>query len=376
MTRAFPQLVEVIECAPDGVVIVDDDGVLVYANARITDLFGFAPADLTGRPVEALIPERFHSQHAINRGAYSQHPRVRPMGDPRFLFLGRRIDGTEFPVEVHLAPVQSGPQRWTLAFIRDATERHAIFEELRRARQVAQEVARVKGEFLSLAAHDLSQPIQTLELVISALRRQTGLPSEFVELAALASTSLARMRELLKMLLDISRVESGTIQVVEQSVQVAEICNDLERQFGSIARAKTLRFRSTPCPRLIETDPMLLRELLSNLVANAIRYTSHGEVLIECTAAADGSVHLAIHDTGIGIPQEQLHAIFEDFYRGAEAKHAYRDGFGLGLGIVRRLSTLLGFPVTVNSEVGRGSTFAVQIPQNKVLAIPDNMIST
>ncbi len=374
MTPVLPKFAEVIESAPDGVVIVDDGGLIVYANARITHLFGFAPADLTGRPIEALIPERVRHQHVGNRGTFSAHPRVRPMGDPRLLFLGQHMDGTEFPVEIHLAPVQSGSQHWTLAFIRDATARHAILEELRRSRQAAQEVAQVKGEFLSLAAHDLSQPVQTLELVMGALERSTSLPSEFVELAGLASTSLVRMRELLKMLLEISRVESGTIQVVEQPVQVADICNDLERQFGPIARAKTLQFRSSPCARIIETDPVLLRGLLSNMVANATRYTSRGEVVIECTAPTDGSVHLAVHDTGIGIPKEQLHAIFEDFYRGAEAKHVSRDGFGLGLGIVRRLSKLLGLPVTVNSEVGRGSTFAVQIPHNKVFPIPEATI--
>lgn len=376
MTPTLPTFAAVIEQAPDGVVLLDDGGLIVYANARISGLFGFAPADLMGRPIEVLIPERFHHQHVGHRGTYLQHPRVRPMGEPRVLFLGRRVGGTEFPVEIHLAPIEIDAQQWTIAFIRDATERQTILDELTRSRQAAQEVAQVKGEFLSLAAHDLSQPIQTLELVISALERRTDLPSEFVELAALASTSLVRMRELLKMLLDISRVESGTIQVIEQPVQVADICNDLERQFGPIARAKALQLRSAPCSRIIETDPTLLRGILSNLVANATRYTSRGEVFIECTTLSDGSVRVAVHDTGIGIPQEQLHSIFEDFYRGAEAKRAHRGGFGLGLGIVRRLSTLLGFPVTVDSEVGRGSTFAVQIPRNKVFSIAEQMMPT
>ena len=374
MTPALPTFAKIIGEAPDAVVVVDADGLIVYANARVADLFGSAPADLIGRPVEVLMPERYHTLHIGHRGTYWQHSRVRPMGDPRFLFLGRRVNGSEFPVEIHLAPIQENARQWVVVFIRDATERHAILDELRHSREAAREVAQMKGQFLALAAHDLSQPLQTLELVISSLEHHAALPHEFVEFAGLASTSLVRMRELLKMLLDISRVESGTIQVIEQPILVAEICSDLERQFGPIARDKTLQFRSTPCARIIETDPVLLRGMLCNLVANATHYTSRGEIFVECTAPADGSVHVAVHDTGIGIPPEQLHSIFEDFYRGADAKSAYQGGFGLGLGIVKRLSKLLGFPVTVNSEVGHGSTFAVQIPHNKVFPIPDTII--
>jgi len=372
MAPKLPTITRLIEEAPDGVVLVDADGLIVYANARIADLFGFALTDLMGRPIEMLMPERFHAQHTSHRGAYQQHSRVRPMGDPQYLFLGRRVDGIEFPVEIHLAPIQETEQQWTLAFIRNASERNAILDELKRSREAARDVAQVKGEFLALAAHDLSQPVQTLELVISSIERHTALPAELVELAVLASTSLARMRELLKMLLDISRVESGTIQIIEQPIRVADICNDLERRFGPIARAKTLQFRSTPCPHILETDPALLRAMLSNLVANAVRYTSRGEVFIECTASVDGGMRLAVHDTGIGISHEQRRMIFDDFYRGAEAERANRDGFGLGLGIVRRLSKLLAFPVTVESEVSRGSTFTVHIPKDKVFPIPDD----
>jgi two-component system CheB/CheR fusion protein len=117
----------------------------------------------------------------------------------------------------------------------------------------------------------------------------------------------------------------------------------------------------------VETDPALLRTILANLVANAIRYTPRGEVQVGCFASPTGSLHLVVSDTGIGIPEDQLRTIFEDFYRLDEARRAHRDGFGLGLGIVRRLSGLLELPVTVNSRIGHGSTFDVEIPAQKVL---------
>lgn len=370
MTPTLPPFSDLIEHAPDGVVIVNTDGMIVFANARMTDLFGFAPGDLIGRPIDTLLPARFHRQHADHRGHYSMSPRVRPMGDARSIFLGARIDGTEFPVEIQLAPIQRDSQRWTIAFVRDATERQLIRDELERSRQAAEDVARLKGEFLSLAAHDLSQPVQTLEFVVSSIQKQAGLPADAVSLAASASSSLTCMRELLKMLLDISRIESGTIQVMELPIQVADIFDDLERQFGSNARAKNLDFHTHPCARVLATDPALLRAMLSNLTANAIRYTPRGEVSIDCVPVADGGVRVAVHDTGIGIPPEKTHVIFDDFYRSADAESISRDGFGLGLGIVRRLSKILGFPVTVESVVGRGSTFNVHIPREKVQAGP------
>jgi PAS domain S-box-containing protein len=363
----LPDFAEVIEQAPDAIVLVEAQGSIVYANQRVTQLFGFAAADLVGQPVETLIPQRARTQHAAYRMTYSRTPKVRPMGDARLALAGRHADGSEFPVDVHLAPIARGGGSWTLAIIRDATERYRSQDELRQARQLAEKTERIKGEFLAIAAHDLAQPQQTLELVIGVMAR-IG-PRDVAELAAEASASLALMRELLKMLLEISRLESGTLQVITEPISVNDICSDLERQFGPVARSRGLRFTVEPCPNIVETDPTLLRSMLSNIVSNAIRYTPAGEVRVRCAAFDDGSVRLAVHDTGIGIPGDRQQAIFEDFNRLEEARRIHADGFGLGLGIVRRLSGLLGFAVSVDSTPGRGSTFQTHIPANKVYRI-------
>jgi len=373
VTLRLPASVEIIEQAPDAIVLVDAEGAIAYANRRVVSLFGVAPADLVGQPVEALVPERHRRQHASFRGTYQSDPKVRPMGDSSRLHLrGRRADGSEFPVDIHLAPILGGDgHRWTLAVIRDATERHRVLEELRNARQLAEQVARLKGEFLAVAAHELSQPQQTLELMVNLIERQLPKGTEIAELAAQAGTSLARMRELLRVLIEISRLESGTLRVIDQPVSVAEIFGELERQFAPVAQARALRFECAPCPHVVETDPTLLRAMLSNLVANAIRYTPRGEVSVRCAVPAGGGLRLAVSDTGIGIPDDQLQKIFEDFHRLDEGRRAYQDGFGLGLGIVRRLSALLGYSITVHSAVGRGSTFAVGIPAARVYPSPE-----
>jgi PAS domain S-box-containing protein len=362
----LPEFTEIADQAPDAIALVDTRGVVTYTNRHFEQLFGFSREELSGRAVETLIPERYREVHVSHRRAYARKPTIRPVGHTRLALKGLRADGSEFPAEIHLAPVDvKGPQ-WTMIVIRDATQQHRLAAELREASQVAEESARLKSEFLSNAAHDLSYPMESLERVIGAFRRGTLQEPEIADLAATASASLERVRELLKVLIEISRLESGTMRVNVEPVQVSDIYADLERRFGPMARAKALHFTQEPCGYIIEADPALLRGMLSHLVTNAIRYTSHGEVRLACRGTCAGSLQLGISDTGMGIPQDQLHLIFDDFYWLEAARQAHPKGYGLGLGIVRRLSKLLGFAVTVQSSVGQGSVFTVEIPAHKV----------
>ncbi len=368
MIEWLPPFHEMLERAPDAIVLVDGDGVITYANRCAAEMFGIDPTRLAGSSVETLLPPGSRDRHAAHRSAYTQRPRVRPMGSGEMELRGLRADGTDFPVDIQLAPIEAGGTRWTLAVIRDVTDRHRLLEQLRAATQVAQQLARTKGEFLAFAAHDLCQPQQTLELLVAAIAGEAGAGTELAELAGQASDALGRMRELLRMLIEISRLESGTISVTEQPVSVAELFGELERHFGPEALAKKLHLGIEPGEHVVETDPALLRVMLSNLLGNAIRYTPRGEIRMRCAAGADGGLQLAVSDTGIGIPVDQVDRIFEDFQRLEDGRRIDRDGFGLGLGIVRRLSRLLGYGVSVQSAPGRGSTFSVAIPAAKVYA--------
>lgn len=366
----LPAFIEIVEQAPDAIILLDPDGLVVYANPRVRELFGIESGALIGRPVETLIPARLRERHVMQRQRYTREPQVRSMGDARSALAALRADGSEFPVDIHLSPIVSNGHRWILAVVRDATERHQLMDGLREARRAAERVARVKGEFLAMAAHDLSQPEQTLELVVGSIERSVAPGSEIAQLSDLAASALSRMRELLKLLGEISRLESESVQAVQAPIGVLEIYEYLERQFRPVAQAKALEFVSEPRRYIIETDPALLRGMLSNLVSNAIRYTPRGAVALRCLESPDGSLRLVVSDTGIGIPSHQVKTIFEDFHRLEEARRIHREGFGLGLGIVRRLSELLGFPVEVESRIGSGSTFQVSIPPVKVHRVP------
>ncbi len=216
--------------------------------------------------------------------------------------------------------------------------------------------------------HDLTQPVQALELAIAQIERKAGAEDSAAELL-MARGSVERMRELLRMLLEICRIESGKVHVDEQPMRISEMFGYLERQFGPAARAKGLAFTCGRADQVIETDATFLRSLLANLVSNAIRYTRDGEVRLRVQLRPQGALRLEVSDTGIGIARSELERIFEDFRRLDPARRATAEGFGLGLGIVRRVSCILGLPVTVRSRLGRGSTFCVEIPAGKVLAV-------
>ena len=362
-----PEVASIMDQAPDAILLLDVHGAILYANRCVEELFGFPTTAVVGQSIERVIPTAASQGLLAAWASGLEVVGPAPIGtDSRVTLIGRHREGREFPVDVHFAPVKRGSHLWIMAVVRDATEQARILDEARAAKRAAEEIARIKGEFLGFAAHDLSQPVQTLELMITAIEQSARKSGELAEISALATISLARMRELLRMLLEISRIDSGGLSIHEEPVQIAEIFGYLERQFGPIARAKALTFVAEPSAHIIEADPRLLRGMLANLVSNAIRYTQHGEVRLQAGMEASGDLSLGVRDTGIGIPSDQFPTIFQDFRRLSDGERMSSEGFGLGLGIVRRLSSLLRFPVTVQSRVGSGSTFRVAIPGAKV----------
>ena len=336
---------DMIEQSPDALLLVDGEGLIAYANQIATELFGVSAAEVPPQAVQAFIPG---------------------FAGPRDgLLTGRRGDGSEFPLDVRIATIQSDGREWTLASLRDATQRQGQLEEVWGLHRASEEAARSKSQFLALAAHDLSQPMQSIAFALSAAERCVPRDSEAAALIALATTSTRRIRNLLSLLLEISRLESATMHAADECEQVRDIFADLEEEFAPLARAKGLTFHTEPGAHMLRTDPTLVRTLLANLVSNAVRYTSRGQVVLRCSSPAHGGLKLSVHDTGIGIPQTDLPSIFEEFKRLDVAREAHRDGFGLGLAIVRRLSELLGASIAVESRVGVGSVFTVEFPATR-----------
>lgn len=360
------QLEAFLDASPDAVVIADAAGTMVFVNGEAEKLFGYRRSELLGQPVEMLIPGAARTEHAASRDRYFASPRRRPMGSGIELF-GLRRDGTEFPAEISLSPVQTAAGPYVSSTIRDLSDQKRIEAQLIETKQAAERASQAKSRFLATASHDLRQPMQTLSMLNSALGR-TVRDEQSRRAVALQGQALGAMSDLLDALLDISKLETGVIEPDIADCALATICERLCAEFAGEAEAKGLELLVTSGADVVRTDSTLLEQVLQNLLANAIRYTQQGRVHLRCISEAD-HVRIEVLDTGSGIPSEELEAIFDEFYRVPQTSAQPAGGLGLGLSIVRRLADLLEHPLLVESTPGAGSCFAVRVPKGDPSAV-------
>jgi signal transduction histidine kinase/CheY-like chemotaxis protein len=274
--------------------------------------------------------------------------------------MGRRADGSQFPVEISLSPFTSASGAFVSSVIRDVTIRKEMERELIDARQQAERANKANTAFLAAASHDLRQPVQALALLNGALRRTVS-DELALEMIESQQNSLDAMTNLLNSLLDISRLDAGKVEPEFEKFRVQRLVDRLFAEFSRQAQHKGLRFEADTCEQaVIRSDPNLLSEIIQNFVSNAIRYTDKGEVKLACREE-DGNMWIDVTDTGIGIDSSQIDEIFLEFHQ-IKNPGMEKEGFGLGLAIVKRLADLLEHRIHVESDVGNGSTFSICLP--------------
>ena len=233
---------------------------------------------------------------------------------------------------------------------------HLLINSLTQQRQAAVSAVAMKNRFLASAAHDMRQPVLALSLYADWLRNE---PELVAEIAPKIVRATHAVNALFDSLFDLARIDSGQVRLHIERVEVAQLLHDLELQYRPVAEAKGLTFRMHVTPGTVLTDPIRVRRMIGNLLANATKYTAEGGILLASRQTRDG-LRVEVWDTGIGIAREHLRDVFLEFYKVAD--HAgTSDGFGLGLAIVARLSHALGHPVSVRSRLGRGSVFRVAL---------------
>jgi PAS domain S-box-containing protein len=302
----------VLESAPDAMIIIDDAGTVLFANRQVSMLFGYDRDEVVNQPIERLLPERFRARHVSHRRKYTTAVRVRPMGAGLDLFAQRR-DGSEFPVEISLSPVEQDGRMLVAAAIRDVTERMRFEHELREARAVADRANLGKSRFLATASHDLRQPLQIIALLNGTLRRLVEDPDarEALEQQDEAVTAMSR---LLNALLDVSKLESGAVKPDITDFKVSLLLEEIRGEFAGLAASKGLELVVDDTNARVRSDMALLSQALKNLVANAIKYTSRGWVRLRSEIAGP-LVRVEVCDTGRGIAAEHLPFIFDEFYQ-------------------------------------------------------------
>jgi two-component system CheB/CheR fusion protein len=241
----------------------------------------------------------------------------------------------------------------------DITDRRRVANELEVAKRQADEANAAKSRFLAAASHDLRQPLQTLALVQGLLGKHVGSEKGKTLVARLEET-LSAMSGMLNTLLDINEIDAGVVHAEVIDFPVEALLERLRDEFSYHARAKGLALRVVPCGLTISSDPRLLEQMIRNLLSNALKYTRHGKILLGCRRHKD-MLSIEVWDTGIGIPDNQLQAIFDEYLQLDNPARERSRGLGLGLSIVHRLATLLGHHVRVRSVPARGSVFTIEI---------------
>jgi two-component system, sensor histidine kinase len=251
---------------------------------------------------------------------------------------------------------------------RDITERkraqEAVLarEMLEHARDVAVRANEGKSRFLAAASHDLRQPLQAIELLNGSLRRLVT-DQNAIEVLSQQDQAIDAMARLLNALLDISKLDSGAVKPKSINFILAEIVDELRTEFAGVAAEKGLRLEVEISDLAVYSDPALVEQILRNLLSNALKYTREGSVRLRCLREA-GQVRIEVIDTGVGIPADRLPHIYDEFYQVGVPVNSSRDGYGLGLSIVKHLVKLLSLELDARSEPGRGSTFSLLLPAN------------
>ena len=241
------------------------------------------------------------------------------------------------------------------------SERKASRKSLEDAMSVAEVANVAKSRFLAAASHDLRQPLQTLTF-LQGLLAKSVVGDKPKNLVARLDQTLLSMTGMLNSLLDINQIEAGTVKAVKTGFALGPLLANLRDEFSYAAESQKLDLRVVKSRALVQSDARLLEQILRNLIANALKYTKKGKVLVGCRVHGAG-VTIEVWDTGVGIPQTAIHSIFNEFYQFDNAGQNRNRGLGLGLAIVKRLTDLLGHEISVTSMPGHGSVFKVSVPR-------------
>jgi PAS domain S-box-containing protein len=376
--------------ATEGILVVDDKGEIIRMNPSAEKLFGYDKDEILGKKVEILIPQRYTENHTAQRGGYNHKPRR--MGENLDLMAIKK-DGVEFPVEISLSPFKTNEGNFVIAFISDITARkdnekqqreysaelkkqvrnrtlilEEAIEELERTKtdlhkslEKERELNELKSRFLSMASHEFRTPLTTMLSSLSLITRygeNKDLESQTKHVNKVKS-SINNLTEILNDFLSLAKLEEGKIINVPSDFNLKTFIGDLLADMQATIKNNQKIEYTHVGEEAVFLDKKLIKNILFNLVSNAMKYSHDGGGIWVSTLVENSTVKIIVKDEGIGINEEDQKHLFERFFRGYNATHI--QGTGLGLSIVAKYAEVLDASIDFESEENKGTEFTITI---------------
>lgn len=339
-----------VEACPIGLVMTDSAGRIALANPEIERLFGYPPRELTGEKIEILLAPRSREAHVRHRAAFARHPAPGDAGEKRHL-VGRRRDGSEFPVEIGLYPVRNGECARVLAIIADLGQR--------------MRADRLKDEFVSTVSHELRTPLTSIAGSLGLLVGGAAgiLPEPAARLIRIAQSNSQRLVRLINDILDIEKIESGQLCFKFKRLKVRALIEQVIEASRGYADGFHVRVQlaADAASAEVYADPDRLAQVITNLLSNAIKFSPAGGQVTVTISEGDETVRVAVRDHGPGIPHDFRPRIFEKFAQADASDARQKGGSGLGLSIVKQIVARLGGTVGFEDAAGGGTVFYVEL---------------
>ena len=363
----------VVDLAPDAMIVINRESEIVLANVQAATLFGWEPGEITGQKLEALIPQRYRQRHVEHEAKFFAHPFTRPVHSGLELF-GLRKDGTEFPVEISLSPINAGKDQLVASAIRDITERKRAEREIaelnaalrHRAAQLEESNKELEA-FSYSVSHDLRAPLRHIQGFVDRLKKTAGprLDKSATECLQVISTAAGQMGQLIDDLLGFSRM--GRTEMQTRPVDLEAVTRSVIDEIRGEAKHRRIVWKNGGLPR-VQGDSSMLRQVMVNLISNAVKYTRPREVAeIEIGSSVEGGEHVVfVRDNGVGFEMEYAHKLFGVFQRLHHINEF--EGSGIGLANVRRIIHRHGGRTWAEGKLDGGATFYFSLPHNPSVA--------